>query len=48
MRCHVFFFVTRNVYLHEEEYIDIYSVKIAVSKYVIVGSDKFETNIMLK
>lgn len=43
-----YFFVTRNVYLYEEEYIDIHRVKIAVSKYINVESEKFETNAMLK
>lgn len=34
------FFVTRNVYLYEEKHFVIHSAKIAVSKYVNVGSKK--------
>lgn len=43
MWCHVVFFsffVTRNVYLYEEKHFVIHSAKIAVSKYVNVGSKK--------
>lgn len=47
MPCCFIFFCNEKCW-HEEEYIDIHIVKIAVPKYVNVGSDKFETNAMLK
>lgn len=40
----IYFFLITN----EEEYIDIQSGKIDVCKYVNVGSEKLETNAMLK
>lgn len=44
---YLFFFGNKKC-SNEEEYIDIQSVKIDVCKYVNVGSEKLETNAMLK